>query len=491
MPSPFDKVTRTAELENYAAAREEANKLAKTNQGIFESELTKLDLDEKRKEAFDRQAAQDASARFNEKVSVAKNPEEVTQIAREFVSQNPRYSDQIYKSADQVSQMFNREAAFKGANLAMQTQELQLEEARRKNEMDKEFYKRDSNIRSQQITLKALQASQEIADSKIQKQEQLNSYADSVNSVVSRINTSSIKDDNKREALEAYVQNYTSPYAESQKGQIPDKVFSSADSLVRSLGPIASFQSSYGILQNDFNQRNQEKLIEIQKKYGTPYQDWALKQEQGASIRIESFLSDQLKNNTDIGKELLNDVTTSEVASDLIRLSELKQAYNDFEGVLVSNYDKDNKKLKDGGSVLIEASAKSLQGRMTSAVNQFSASADAKKRVHEEQARILRMQKTQAEIGNLNDRQAQERRRAEIGIIEQEYKTKAIALIDAEKALNEEGGNTESNRTRRKQLQDEIDGIKGKWTKLINEPIQFQSPSSPSPTDVPTELDGF
>lgn len=48
MPSPFDKVTRTSQLENYAVARQEAEKLAQANQSIFQSELTKLSLDEKK-----------------------------------------------------------------------------------------------------------------------------------------------------------------------------------------------------------------------------------------------------------------------------------------------------------------------------------------------------------------------------------------------------------------------------------------------------------
>jgi hypothetical protein len=489
MPSPFDKVTKSQELRNTLANKPILAQQALENQNIFQSELTRLSLDEKNMEMADKRAAQDATSQFNAMASKARSPEDVTRIAKEFVSQNPRYSEQIYKSADQVSQMFNRESTAKGASLSMQIQEQQLESVKRENKIAEQFYQMDVDVRTQQTSLQKLKLEQENANLKIQKQEQLGAYSDSVNSVVSRINTSGIKDENKRKALEAYMASYTSRYAKSKESQLPDEVFASADSLVRSLGPVASFQSSYAILQNDFNQRNQEKLIEIQKKHGTKYQDWAAKQEAGASIRLESFLLDQLKNNTDIGKELLNDVTTSEIASDLIRLSELKQSYSDFEGVLVNNYNKEQGRLVDGGDIIIEAGAKALQGRMTNAINQFSASADAKKKVHEEQARILRMRKTQAEIGNLDDRQAQERRRAEIGVIEQEYKTKSIALIDAEKALNEEGGNTGSNRDRRKQLQEEVDKIKDRWNKLINEPIQLQSSSSPSPTDAPKELD--
>jgi hypothetical protein len=235
-------------------------------------------------------------------------------------------------------------------------------------------------------------------------------------------------------------------------------------------------------LQNDFNQRNQEKLVDVQVKYGKQYQDWATKQPKGASIRLESFLMDQITSNTDVGKALATDAATSEIVADLSRLNDLKKSHAEFESILINQYDSNSKTLKEGGALTIDAAAQALQGRMSNAVSQFSASAEARKKIHDEQYKQLRVEKVEVEIENQKNKAVEEQRRLEYRAAERELTAIQRQLSDLTVKMAESGGRTSDNIKAAEVLERQLRAANDKLDGIINRNIQYPTSSSELPS---------
>jgi len=483
MPSPFDKLTESDKMRNFVETRPYVESLAQSNKGIFDSEMSRLNLTEKQDEIQQKSLDSQAIARFNsEVVSKSNDPNQLLELSKQFLSdpQNATSSKAITDYSRGVEGLFASSTKYKQDEVALERSKFALEQDRRDNEVNAALQEKRKRISDDTATLNQITTNTSIVEAKLKQAAIRNMPIDSFIGLASLIDTSTLP-----EPLQEQVKMISDFYGnEINKSSSEDGRILLSKEAEKVLMPLNTFRKNYDSLSNNWARKNLKQISYIKEKYEGKIAQWTKTQiDNGAkpeSLTIDKFLlslnKDKLNPNT-IGYEINKNDDGAEMLEDLSRLDSLRTMNASYLASLQGAFTQVNGATSyDRNKVTtIRTNAMRMEDLMGEEVKRLDANTKFKENELKRQKAEVSVQNTQARTGAIADGQQLQAAGLELGAKYRLLST-TQSQLNTQMGINAKKKTTESKKELDR-LQGVVDSLSGEIKDIESSIRDFKSPS--------------
>jgi len=413
MPSPFDKLTESDKMRNFVETRPYVESLAQSNKGIFDSEMSRLNLTEKQDEIQQKSLDSQAIARFNsEVVSKSNDPNQLLELSKQFLSdpKNAPSSKAITDYSKGVEGLFASSTRYKQDEVALERSKFALEQDRRDNEVNAALQEKRKRISDDTATLNEITTNTSIVKAKLEQAAIEDAPIDSLIGLASLIDTSTLPEP-LQEQVKMISDFYGNKISESPSADVRILLSQEAEKV---LMPLNTFRKNYDSLSNNWARKNLKQISYVKETYEKEISQWRQTQIDGGAksegLTIDKFLLSLNKDKSNpktIGYEISKNADGYEMLEDLGRLDSLRTmnasylaslqgAFTQVNGAASYNRDK---------VTTIRASAMRMEELMGEEVKRLDASTKFKENELKRQKAEVSVQNTQAKTGAIADNQ--------------------------------------------------------------------------------------
>ncbi len=486
MPSPFDKLTESDKMRNFVETRPYVESLAQSNKGIFDSEMSRLNLTEKQDEIQQKSLDSQAIARFNsEVVSKSNDPNQLLELSKQFLSdpKNAPSSKAITDYSKGVEGLFASSTRYKQDEVALEQSKFALEEDKRTNELNAALQEKRKNISLNTAALNEITTNTSIVEAKLKQAEIENKPIDSFIGLASLIDTSTLP-----EPMQEQVKMISDFYGNeiSRSSSIEGQTLLSQEA-EKVLMPLNTFRKNYDSLSNNWARKNLKQISYVEETYKDQIAQWKKTQIDGGakpeSLTIDKFLlslnKDKSNPNT-IGYKISQNADGSEMLEDLGRLDSLRTMNASYLASLQGAFTQVNgaASYNRGKVTTIRANAMRMEDLMGEEVKRLDASTKFKENELKRQKAEVSVQNTQARTGAIADSQKLKAAGLELGA---KYRLLSTTQSELNKRLGAKT-KTAENEKEITRLQGVIAGL-SKEIEDIDSSIENFKPSSDGADD--------
>jgi hypothetical protein len=403
MPSPFDKVTESQDLRNYMENRPVVEELARSQGSVFQSEMSRLGLEEKQKEIAMRDENLQAVNNFNQSVvSQATNSEDLMKKTQEFIKKNPKNAGAIMEYAGEASLFFE-------AGNRNKLSGIELERATRENEMQKKFQKLQEKSVQATYDANLLKFAQDKANMEMANYKANKNKIDGITDIFASVDSLEV-DETTKTGIENVNNFYykkindLSGREDSQSKIESEKYYDEASSI---FGPLLEFDSVNKVLRSTAAIRHAETKVKAEKQYSQDYAKWLTqKKNQGtdaASLTFDDFLIDSYNTRFDsgsAGNAMLMDNDQAEMIEDFGELAEARNQFQKYNKALLDSIDPITGAPREDKIGSIRRQSRSLSISLKQSIDRHKIKAETKTQQSKQQEAELSLLETKADIEN-------------------------------------------------------------------------------------------